>query len=480
MHPRVIVAVLVAIVGGSCSTPDPRDRDRKRTPVAQATPPTSTAPSTAEPDDASSVVGWDSIPARPRAEASRANRQALAHHRAGRYAEALAGFDRALQLQPDHAWARYNRACARARLGNGEPVVSELEILLRSDLPTFLPRWHDDEDLAAIRESEAGRRLAARLPQIQAAYADAIARGILAMTYRPRPLRDEDHQLRAPHRDLRLGVFDPQTRRFVPITPRVRGALGGLVDREAGRVLVLAGDLKMQDMWVVQARRLDVDVFPLDASGRPLVHARNVDVRPQTDELRSAVRAALEGDGARVTLDELMYNPADTRSLAVDADGVRVEAKPIDPDRAHIVVDRGGMWVDRPPPAGVSITGRTLRVAGQRESWKLGEGHEFGHTTVERSPDGRWLMILTDDVGCGDGEGFAEHVLDRLDLDRGELTRLSQAPAHAGAGLGPDGSVYFDTEGVVLRYPPGTSKPVADVPEAIRWATPDYEPDCSI
>lgn len=425
-------------------------------------------------------MGWDSIPPLPQPQASRANRQALTHHRAGRYEKALAGFDRALELQPDHAWARYNRACARARLDNGEPVVSELEFLLRADLPTFWPRWHDDEDLAAVRESETGRALTARLPEIEAAYAEAIARGISAMTYRPRPLRDDDHELRAPYRDLRFGVFDPRTRRFVPITPRVRGALGGLVDRKAGRALVLAGDLKMQDMWVVQARGLDVGVFSLEATGRPLVHARDVDVRRQTNELRTAVRAALAGEGARITLDQLMYDPAQTRSLQVTTDGVQVGGEAVDPAGAHIVVNRGGMWVDRPLPHGVSIAGRTLRVAGQRESWSLDAGHEFGHTTVERSPDGRWLMILTDDVGCGDGEAYAEHVLDRLDLDTGTMTRLSAEHAHAGAGLGPDGSVYLDTEGAVLRYPPDSAKPVADVPPAVRWATPDYEPDCSV
>jgi hypothetical protein len=403
------------------------------------------------------------------------------HHYAERFEDALASFEEALAVDPDDAWTRYHRARTYARLGRTADAVAEMEQLVLEDLPTYGPRWAAEEDLATARITAEGQRLDARLPAIRQAYRDAIAEGIPAMTYRARAPLDAEGQPRIPHEDLRLGVYTPIHRRFVPAVPAVPHALVGYFDREADRALVLAGDVVMGDYWVVQARRVDVAIFDLADPGRVVLQATDVDERhAETDQMRVAVQAALEGDDARVTLQQLRYDPDGTLSLHVTASGVELtrEAVPLTSPRVH--VDASGAFVDVPPPAGLTIEDQLLHHHAHRLPIALRPGHDpHGHPYVASTPDHRFALVLTEEVGCKESS-FTKHVLDRVDLTRGEASRLSAARTHAGAALGPDGSVYLDTDGRVVRFPPGSNKPVADVLPGVRFAVPDYDRDCSI
>ena len=95
---------------------------------------------------------------RPTKLARKENREALALHRAGKYAEAQAGFARAVEASPGHDLARFNLACAYARLGKLDEAATELTTLLERDLLRFQSRWRGDDadpDLDALRELEA-------------------------------------------------------------------------------------------------------------------------------------------------------------------------------------------------------------------------------------------------------------------------------------------------------------------------------------
>jgi tetratricopeptide (TPR) repeat protein len=173
-------------------------------------------------DPAPLAIGWTEILGAPDAAAQQQHRKGLAQHEAGRCEAALASFERALAIEPDLAWARYHRARALACLGRSDDAVLELERLVLEDLPTFGPRWAGDEALAAVRATAEGQELDARLPAIREAYRQAIATGVPAMTYHAREPRDAEGQPRIPQEDLRLGVYEPATRRFV-----VFGALLG-------------------------------------------------------------------------------------------------------------------------------------------------------------------------------------------------------------------------------------------------------------
>jgi len=427
------------------------------------------------------VIGWTEIPGAPDPAAAQYHHNGVMQHDSGHYDAALASFEQALAIEPDYAWARYHRARALARLGRTGEAVAELERLVLEDLPTFGPRWAAEEDLAAARATTAGQALDARLPAIREAYREAIAAGVPAMTYRARGPRDAEGQPRIPHEDLRLGVYEPAARRFVPVVPAVPNALAGYLDREADRALVLAGELVQGESWLVQARHVDVTVFDLADPGRAVLEAIDVDERHrETNESRVAVEAAVEGDDVRVTLEQLGYDPAHTLSVHVTTDAIELVREHVSDTSPRVHVDANGAFTDVPPPAGLSLDGRMLQVHSRELPIALGAGHDpQGHPHVARTLDDHWAIVFTEVAGCKEA-AFTSYVLDRVDLDHGEAMRLSSASAHADVALGPDGSVYLDADGHVVRYPAGSITPVADVLPGVRFALPDYDRDCSV
>lgn len=308
------------------------------------------------------------------------------------------------------------------------------------------------------------------------------------MSYRARPARTASGAPQIPYEALRLGLYDPRARRFVPLTDPVPSALGGLLDPERARAFVLAGDLVMGEIWLVQARRLDVALFDLtravDAKGHAVLHADDVDVRdPKTNRNRVAVEASLERDDAvRVTLHQLGYDPKGTLVLRITSEGVTTTADPLATDSASVIVSASGVFVERPPPAGLVLERDRLIVRDPDQperTFALPRGHDEGHHQVVRTDDGRFIMVFTQQAGCRE-VAFARYVLDRIDVREGTVTRLSAAPVHAGVELGPDGSVYLDDGERVLRFPPTSAKPIDDVLEGVRFVMPDFDRDCSI
>lgn len=447
-------------------------------PVAEPAAPQEPAPPG---DPAPLAIGWTEILGAPDATAQQRHRRGLAQHEAGGCEAALASFEQALAIEPDSAWARYHRARALACLGRGDDAALELERLVLEDLPTFGPRWLGDEALAEARDTAEGQELDARLPAIREAYRQALATGVPAMTYHALEPRDAEGQPRIPYEDLRLGVYEPATRRFVPAVPAVPNALAGAFDRQADRALVLAGELVQGDIWLVQARRLDVRVFDLADPGRVVLEAIDVDARyPETDQIRVAVEAAVEGDDARVTLRQVGYDPTRTQSVHVTTNAIELTREHVPATSPHVHVDANGAFADVPPPAGLSLAGGMLHVHSLAHPIALGPGHDpSGHPHVARTLDDRWAIVFTEVAGCKE-TAFTRHVLDRVDLEHGEATRLSAAATHAGVALGPDGSVYLDADGRVVRFPSGSTKPVADVLPGVRFALPHYDRDCSI
>ena len=69
----------------------------------------------------------------------------------GRPRPALVAADLAVAADPTYTIARYNRACARARLGDVEGALADLAVLAES-APDVLSAARTDIDLAALRE----------------------------------------------------------------------------------------------------------------------------------------------------------------------------------------------------------------------------------------------------------------------------------------------------------------------------------------
>ncbi len=68
----------------------------------------------------------------------------------GRPRAAAVAADLALAADPGYAIARYNRACARARLGDADGALADLTALAAA-MPALVARALDDPDLAALR-----------------------------------------------------------------------------------------------------------------------------------------------------------------------------------------------------------------------------------------------------------------------------------------------------------------------------------------
>lgn len=437
-----------------------------------------------EPDQAP-LIGWAQPPRPPTKIANQLNRRGLEHHRAGEYTQSLAVFEEAILADPDYVWSRYNRACALARLERFELASTELEQLLREDLPTYGPRLDRDEDLAPLLASEHGRALTATRARLAAAYRAAANTGIVAWSFSPRDTHDPKTATpRAPYSKLRLGIYQPEQRRFVPLSPEIDDALGGMLERESGHLLMVSARIVVGDVFVYQPIDVGVHVYDLDQLGVPINEATHVDGRrKETQDHRAGVAVALEGEFVRLTFDDLGYAPHDLTVL-IEAGKSRLVAQSheespdfrqtdleghVRADQAHLTIDGHGVHMHRPPPPGLTV--------------ELTKAHSRISPTsrvVERTDDGRFLLVFDRHAGCNEDGELLRHVVSRVGLETGTTTLLTQGASLGGAVLGPDGSVYAEAAGHVVRFAPNASEPVADVPPWVHFEIPGYLYDCSI
>lgn len=150
-------------------------------------------------------------------EAREANAAALVHHAAGRFDESEAGFRAALDASPDHGSARFNHACALARLGRGADAWAELELLLCADLPTTAPRLLSDPDLESVR---AAHDVAAAIDEVAAQYRAAAGRGTPLVSFVHGPeMPSSSYVVGTEWEESQAGVWIATDGVFVPMGP---------------------------------------------------------------------------------------------------------------------------------------------------------------------------------------------------------------------------------------------------------------------
>jgi hypothetical protein len=121
--------------------------------------------------------------------------------------------------------------------------------------------------------SSESANLHAELEQIAARYTEALRAGAPAFVYRSREGYLGDGQARVPYTNLRVGVYLPASRRFVPMVPELRDGFSGLIDRAGKRALVATGSLAMKDMWEVQPERAMVSLYSLEHFGERITRS---------------------------------------------------------------------------------------------------------------------------------------------------------------------------------------------------------------
>jgi len=155
----------------------------------------------------------------------------------GKATEAVQEIEGALALSPDFIRARYNLACAYARAGNFDKARASLEVVYEADFIAIRPHADHDDDLVGFWKSAQGIDLAARKSDYEARFAAAIKRGVAATVWvdgvGPRgSLRPSV---------LRVGVFDPESLRFVAVAPPVRNAIFGYASSTVPYAVVVTG-----------------------------------------------------------------------------------------------------------------------------------------------------------------------------------------------------------------------------------------------
>ncbi|UJR87212.1 MULTISPECIES: hypothetical protein [Sandaracinus] len=458
---RVWLGLAIALAS-ACGSPT--SRSPEPAPPEPATPRDVPVPIPAMPE-----IGWAELPADPPPAARRALREALRAHERGDYAASEAGFRALADAHPDATMARFDLACALARLGRRDAAVVELEALLWLDHPSIAPRLDGDPDLAVIREdASAWARIASARDRSRAEWASALVRGAPITHVTETRAAGAHEPIR---RTAQAGVWLHDARRFVPMSPRIArevhdGDEGtplavAVLDAPRARVLTLSGtgafseggdyiyDLELVARSVpdgVELARARAPRPDATSSGwmLPRVHATANGLALDWLDLDRARRVA-RGFGEGSALDEHAVP-----RIEASQDGARV------------------VWSSS--IEGATLTRRTLRIPAREIA--LPEAHHprldgrERALTVLAAPDGTlWILTAEREQYGMDGWGSGMVALSRAERD---ATNASLVLAARGAGamlVAPDGALYAQVGPRVHRITEGS--PPEPLPEGL-------------
>jgi hypothetical protein len=226
-------------------------------PVASSAPPvvTSTAP-----------VGLSNFSLAP-TKAVAKNDRGVSLLAKGKAAEAVTELEGALAVAPDFVRVRYNLACAHARAGDFDKARSDLESVYDADFVGIRAHARADSDLADFWKSTQGKDLAARIPSWEGRFKTIIDRGVHAILWRDGA---GNRGLWRPAL-LRVGVFDPDTARFVAVAPPSNDAISGFTASMAPYAVVATGsvrDMLGGDMDAGMSLN-EILFYPISTAGTP-------------------------------------------------------------------------------------------------------------------------------------------------------------------------------------------------------------------
>jgi hypothetical protein len=396
----------------------------------------------------------------------------------GDFAESLEGFTQAIHLSPGYAMARFNQACAHARLGHDDEAEALLMHLFEEDLPTFAYRFTEDEDLATLRDGAHGVRLRAQietlLPRMQAAW----SRGALAYVHAPYPTEPGARSVLG----LTMGVIDPVTNRFIPIAPHANDALGMQIDREANVAFVLHGRVRQGTFWSAYFVPEEVDVFDLSRPFERLLNVSLMALITGTHELPSitvqATRAHVD-----VSLDHIDLAPRDEAStrFRITPQAREPLSEPLSPSEGTLWVrsDQGMIERTAPPPGAGLRFERGMLIAdarGSRPEVRVSLGERHREPRLLLSPEGTRAFVRSETVRCSDAlvGTVYRSAFDLVELSTGNVTHIETGADDMlfEGRFAADGTFYFQAGESVRRYAPASSEGVSDVPANLVLTTP--------
>ncbi len=455
-------ATVLCLLGG-CTEPT-----ASMEPPTVAPPPTASAPVQVIPGRAAAAepsvpviplaeIGMPAVPSIATAARAR-NRAALKLHRAEDFAAARDGFVEALALSPDHDMARYNLACAQARLGDLAAARAELETVLHRDLLRFQGRWRGarpDTDLDALRQSANAPAIDALVEALRVAYDHAHDVGVAAYSYSRPPSPEQTDFAGTPvdkgSSSLVSGIWLHADRRFVPLARGGTVALLDLPRRRALRAKV----------------RLDEAHCDYDISASIELVSTHPD---PTVKPKGSVRKAKNGDRG-------FDAPGNPSFGFVGGDGVLTHDGPLTFEGTWVdVLAEGGKFHAAPPP-GYSLQHKTLTVPGRQDPIALDRAYE--HVFATGAPAAPvFLLHRRFDIDYDTFDPIFDATVVRLDVSSGKTERIAHGNGDAWVVIGTDGSVYIELEGQTQRWADADAGAPEPTMPGLHLAMPIDAPGC--
>lgn len=426
------------------------------------------------------AIGWDHLPRDPDAAARAANAEALRIHGHAMgasedetrrvYEGSLAAFERVAEAHPDYLFARFNVACALARLGRSEEAIAILRALLALDLPTFGPRLDADPDLASLSAAPGWGELVSYRDGLRARYAAALVEGVPLIHATPTeaiaaPSDDADARER---RTYQAGVWLPGERRFVPMAPRMVREVEALVsnleltaltiDREARAVLSFEG----LGTWSEGGGPIAEGTFSVYEAGAGVERGAFVSGRGRAPAFCPPILAHATVDGLALRFVEETDDDFPVRTLRSGEAAFDEGRRPsIDVSLAHasVLLPHGA------PPEGLALEGDMLEIGEARVAMPI--EHHFPprrgvqtRTTSWARRDASSFWVLTaglrsiewDSVGAGPAALSLVTLTDEV-----PTVQLVMHTREGVAALieGPEGTAYVQMDGAVSRLSAG-------------------------
>lgn len=383
--------------------------------------------------------------------ASEANTAALVAHGAGSYEAARDGFARASALAPAWSTPRFNLACALARLGDLDGAAEAIEPALLRDLPETLERLARDPDLEPLRVEDRASGFRARVEQIRALHADALADGLPASC------------------GLEFGVYLRASERFVALTTAT-GEYGS-VDRAHERVAVIVAGI------VSDGTEAD-EAFVLESvTVAPFVPLRGGWSSPASHTFRVPAGMTEMADPTQIAhAFDLRGTEARVEWAGCDARWCTVRGRALVPAESQADAPDGGSST---PPPGLSLRGDELVIDGAA-AIPLGVGHAGARWhTFAVDPARRHVVVASDQLVEEGGtyvafeqSGDLHHtVFDHVDLETRVVTRMGEGD-DVGWTVGDGDDVYTVLGHSVRRWPGFSATSYVDTPGLVPLAAP--------
>jgi hypothetical protein len=387
--------------------------------------------------------------------------------------------------------AQLDRVYSHIEARSFKLAVVEIEGLLRLDLPRFGPLLSSDLRFELLRSSAYADELERVHTEVAIAYREALQQGVSAWVGRP------SCSITGPEA-LRQGVWVPKFARFIPLSPVLPHAVGGLLDVNRGRLLMISAVFAPSRTHARAPVELGFHVYDLDALGVPIHAVEDLAKRrPELGGSRRGIHAALVGDDVHLTLLDFEGDGelhvmvelgvprvlARTRSQHEEHTSARLRHQ-VDVNGPHIAIDGDAVALHPPTLTRPRVVGELLHT-DEDDKYGIAFGdisppHHIPEAQhIEEAPDGGHALLLSHYTRQFEGDTPRPlfYAVSRVHFhcvhEIGEEL-LAEGPGWTWASLGGDGSVYFETwEGRLWRYPPSSRSPVWDLPEWVQ-----IEPPC--